>query len=87
MSLEYVAEKVEMNPTYLGKIFKDNTGVYFSEYIINLRLAQAKKLLMDTNLNLTDISTQVGFNSTSYFATCFKKNVGMTPVKYRNMGG
>lgn len=83
ISLEYVAEYINLNPSYLGKIFKESTGIYFTEYVNKLRLDAAKELLANTNESINHISTLVGFNSTTYFVTCFKKYTGLTPAKFR----
>lgn len=83
ISLEYVAEYINLNPSYLGKIFKEGTGIHFTEYVNKLRLDTAKELLASTNESINHISTLVGFNSTTYFVTCFKKYTGLTPAKFR----
>jgi two-component system, response regulator YesN len=83
ISLEYVAEYIKLNPSYLGKLFKESTGIHFTEYINQLRLDSAKELLANTNESINNISSLVGFNSNTYFVTCFKKYTGLTPAKFR----
>lgn len=83
ISLDYVAKFANLNPAYLGKIFKDSTGIPFPEYVNKLRLDMAKELLANTNESINRISSLVGFNSTTYFVTCFKKYIGVTPAKFR----
>lgn len=86
LSLEFVASRVKLNPYYLGKIFKEHTNLYFTEYVNNLRIERAKELLLSTNENVNWISASVGYNSSAYFATTFKKSMGMTPARFREMG-
>ena len=83
ISLDYVAEYVKLNPAYLGKVFKDSAGIAFPEYINRLRIDMAKELLINTNESVNRISSLVGYNSTAYFVTCFKKYVGVTPSKFK----
>jgi len=83
MSLDFVADYVKLNPSYLGKIFFDNTGVRFPEYISRLRIDAAKELLSTTDESINHIARLVGFNSTTYFITSFKKYTGVTPAMYR----
>jgi len=83
MSLDFVADYVDLNPSYLGKIFFDNTGVRFPEYISRLRIDAAKELLSTTEESVNHIARLVGFNSTTYFITSFKKYTGVTPAMYR----
>lgn len=84
ISLDSVAAGVNLNPSYLGKLFKESEGIHFTEYVNQLRMNRAQQLLKDTSDSLTKISLEVGFNSTSYFVTCFKKYTGMTPTKFRS---
>ncbi|MBN2222981.1 MAG: helix-turn-helix transcriptional regulator, partial [Vallitaleaceae bacterium] len=74
---------VHVSAGYLGRIFKKQTGMAISDYIIKKRIIVAKQLLMKTNLSITDISSRVGISYSSYFTKVFKDNVGMTPQEYR----
>ncbi|MCU6712829.1 helix-turn-helix domain-containing protein [Paenibacillus sp. J5C_2022] len=86
ISLEAAAEHIGLNSSYLGKLFKESENIYFTEYVNQLRMNKAKELLLTTNENIASISGMVGFNSTSYFVTCFKKHAGMTPTQFRSNG-
>ncbi|MFD0961485.1 helix-turn-helix transcriptional regulator [Paenibacillus chungangensis] len=86
ISLEAAAEHIGLNSSYLGKLFKESENIYFTEYVNQLRMNRAKELLLTTNENIAAISGMVGFNSTSYFVTCFKKHAGMTPTQFRSNG-
>ena len=83
LSLEYVADYAKLSPSYLGSIFYDRMGLHFPEYVSRLRLEAAKELLVNTSESVNHIARLVGFNSASYFITCFKKYTGVTPAKFR----
>lgn len=83
LSLELIAEKFHITPTYLSGYFKKEVGENISSYLANLRIAEAKRLLETTDLKVSDISEQVGIYSQTTFIRLFKKNCGMTPNEYR----
>ncbi len=85
ISLDLVAAQVTMNPAYLGRIIKDYLGSHFTDYLNRLRLEKAKELLVGSTLTISEVSQKTGFSSPSYFIACFKKQLGMTPVAYRNI--
>lgn len=87
IGLEYIANKVYLNPTYLSYLFKRETGQNIIKYIISFRMKKARELLHDTNLKISDICEKVGYNKISYFCSIFKNHFGMTPAKYRENGG
>ncbi len=70
----------------LADIFKDEYGMTPKAYADNLRLEEAKHLLLDTDNKVIDIAYSVGFGSVSAFYSFFKKAVGVTPTKYRSKG-
>ena len=81
--LEDVADKFDMNKSFLSKRFKTATGFGFKEYIINLRIQNACRLLLETNKSITDIAFECGFNDSNYFGDSFRKIKGISPRKYR----
>ncbi|HHV99219.1 MAG TPA: response regulator [Clostridiaceae bacterium] len=83
ITLESVAEKVGISPQYLSKIFKDEFGTNFIDYIIEKRISYAKELLKHGNKNIKQISNMVGYEDANYFCRIFKKNTGLTPKQYR----
>ena len=83
ISLSVVAEKLHFSPQYLSKMFKDEKGVSFSEYLAEIRLKQAVSLLVNTDENIDKIAASVGYNTTHYFIKKFKERYGITPKKYR----
>ena len=83
LTLRDSAAYFHVNQSYLSVLFKQEMGKSFTEYLTMLRLREAKSLLRETNLNLTHISLQCGFEDQSYFSKVFRKTVGMTPKQYR----
>ena len=83
ITLRHVAKIVNMNPNYISQIFKKSTGTTFSHYLTDLRISNAKKMLLSTDISITDISMQTGFNDYFYFLKTFKKYTGCTPSDYR----
>lgn len=84
ISRDELAKAVYMSPDYLTKLFKRETGMPLSEYIIQKRISLAKQLLATTDLSIVEISEKTGFSYSSYFVRIFKKKTGMTPQQYRN---
>ncbi|MDQ0061882.1 response regulator [Paenibacillus harenae] len=82
--LKGIAAEFHMNPIYLGQLFRKNYGAYFNEYLLSLRVEEAKRLLRQTKKRVYEIAEQVGFQNADYFATQFEKLEKMTPTDYRN---
>lgn len=78
-----IAGYVCLNPDYLSRLFKKETGMSISEYVINARLKKAKELLQKTDISVSGIASMLGYANFSYFSTSFKKATGDTPVSYR----
>lgn len=83
ISLDVVAQKFGMNASYLSTYIKKKIGMSFVEYMRTLRIANAKKLLTETDLEIAKISESLGFSDTSSFIRYFKKSEGTTPKQYR----
>jgi len=83
LTLAALADMFHLNETYLSGLFKTSVGVTFSDYVTKLRLSKAAVLLEENELKLTDIATLVGYSSSSYFSTAFKKYYGKGPKEYR----
>lgn len=83
LSLAVLAEKVGLSPNYLGKLFHQSMGKSFTEYLTELRVAQARKLLDTTNLKVYEIAERVGYNDWRYFSKIYKKHTGRTLQQYR----
>lgn len=83
ITLESIADSVDMSPVYLGRLFKKLTSKSISEYISEVRLKKAKELLTTSDNSINEISEKTGFISSKYFYTLFKKMNGVTPNEYR----
>ena len=84
ITLDMIAEEVHRIPTYVSVQFKKITGFSIKSYINNLKIEEAKYLLLHSELNLLEISTTLAFSSQGYFSSVFKNSVGITPSEYRN---
>ena len=84
LSLEEVAEHIHLNASYLSALFKKATNANFRDYLNKVRIAEAQRLLVNTDSTIVDIAANCGFNDQSYFTKVFKKATGMTPRQYRS---
>ena len=83
LTLEDLAEHVNLNPSYFSSLFKQSTGSSFREYLNMVRIEESKRLLANTDYSIIDISLAVGFEDQSYFSKVFKKYTGLTPKQFR----
>ncbi|HHV11869.1 MAG TPA: response regulator [Clostridiales bacterium] len=81
--IKNIADLFHMSPVYLGRLFFQETGKSFTEYLNSLRLNQAKDLLANTDIQIQQIAEKVGYQNSNYFYTVFKKKAGMTPAEFR----
>jgi len=83
LTLEEIAENINLSPTYLSKKFKKVTGVTFKEYVNYIRIRQACQMLITTDDTITKIAVNCGFNSSNYFKDCFRRVNGISPRSFR----
>lgn len=83
ISMEQAAEHVNLSPYYFSKLFKEQTGETFIDYVTGLRIERAKKLIGQEELSLKEICYEVGYKDPNYFSRVFKKITGLTPSEYR----
>lgn len=83
LSLTRVAKSVNISSNYLSEKFKKVTGVKFVDYIARTRIENARHLLRDPNLRISEIAFAVGFQSLSQFNRAFKRLLGKSPTNYR----
>lgn len=83
IGLNTIAEYVYLSPSYLGRLFKEVTGVTFTHYLINVRMEAAADLLINKNFNVNDIAKKVGYYSVQSFCRLFKSYYNCTPSEYR----
>lgn len=85
ITLEQCAKQLDCHPVYLGQLFKDQTGLTFSQYLDNYRFYMAKKWLLETGMPIAEIADRLRYSNAQNFIRSFKKKTGMTPGKYREM--
>ena len=83
ISLGQVARAVNTSTFYFCKMFKKVTGLNFTEYVSRVRIENAKNLLLNPNLRVSEIAYEVGFQSLTHFNRVFKKIAGQSPTVYR----
>ena len=83
-TLNDIAEYVELNASYFSNLFKTETGINFSEYLLNVRMDKAKELLRDPKIKVYEIGNLVGYDDAVSFGRAFKKKWGISPKEYRN---
>ncbi|HLH54646.1 MAG TPA: AraC family transcriptional regulator [Verrucomicrobiae bacterium] len=85
--LDNVAANVGLSPAGLRARFKTETGYTLHEYLLHRRLEEARRRLTETADEITTIAHELGFSSSQYFATVFRRETGMTPGDYREKHG
>jgi YesN/AraC family two-component response regulator len=83
VNLETAASNVSLSRHYFSKLFKKEVGMNFSQYILEKRLKEAKRMLEESDCSIADISILVGFQEHNYFGRVFKRFSGFTPSEYR----
>ncbi len=83
ITLSEIAATYHKNPKYLGRLFKSEMGISYSEYLISVRLLNAEEMLRKTDSKIIEIALSSGFNSISYFNRAFYKKNGISPSEYR----
>ncbi|HPF36742.1 MAG TPA: AraC family transcriptional regulator [Candidatus Krumholzibacteria bacterium] len=78
-----MAEMVHLSPGYFSNLFRVEVGMSFSDYLIQIRIDNAKRLLRRFDLSVEEVSKQCGFNSLAHFSRTFKDRCGMPPLKFR----
>lgn len=84
IQLDDAARSVGISPYYFSKLFKEQAGVNFIDYLTDLRMEKARDLLAHQNLSIKEVCVRCGYADQNYFSRIFKKTVGMTPTEYRN---
>lgn len=86
LSLDEVSKQLDLSPYYFSKLFKEETGSNFVEYVTRLRIGRAKELLEKEGMSMKEICASVGYSDPNYFSRIFKKHMGVTPTEYRGNG-
>jgi two-component system response regulator YesN len=83
LTLQVVADSIHVSKSYFSNLFKKQAGQNFIDYLIDLRLHEAKRLLVQNECKIYEVAEKSGFNDVKYFSKLFKKMTQMTPVEYR----
>jgi AraC-like DNA-binding protein len=87
ISLREVAKIAGLSAPYFSTIFKEEMGENLSKYINRQRVEKASRMLLETDLSLSEISNSCCFDDQSWFSKIFKSFTGISPSKYRSQGG
>jgi len=82
ITLEVISRKYYINKQYFCRLFKDKTGKNFNDYLTEVRVTNACKLIKKVHLKVSEISELVGYNDPKYFSKVFKKGTGLSPSEY-----
>jgi len=85
VNLDVIAKKVYLSPAYLSRLFKKTEQVNFVDYILQQRMKKAKLLLSSTDDTIVNIASKCGYSETNSFRRLFRKKVGLSPSKYREI--
>ncbi|SFF01614.1 Helix-turn-helix domain-containing protein [Paenibacillus algorifonticola] len=83
VTMKEIAGKTYLHPFYLGQLFRKATGIYFNDYVHQIRVDKARLLLATTSSKIADIAAGVGYPDPDYFVQQFKKITGCTPSHFR----
>ena len=84
INLNKISNYVSLSKNYFCNIFKKETGITIWDYLIRIRMEEAKRMLLETEQKTYEISEKVGYDDPSYFGRLFKKYTGFTPIEFRD---
>ena len=83
ITLDQMAAMSYLSPSYFSRIFRQETGSTFSQYLSQIRIDKSRELLLHPHIRLADVALLTGFEDQSYFTKVFRKQTGVSPLKYR----
>jgi len=83
ISLDDVSREVDISPYYFSKVFKEEVGSSFIEYLTTMRMEEAKRLLKESDMSMKEICMKIGYADPNYFSRNFKKYEGITPTEWK----
>ena len=84
ITLEMLAQHVNLSESYLSTLMKQETGLDLADNINKIRIEESKKLILTSNLNMTEVASRVGYTYSNHFARIFKSFTGMAPQEFKN---
>ncbi|MCB2305388.1 AraC family transcriptional regulator [Clostridium estertheticum] len=85
LTLDFLSKRFFISTYYLSRTFKNVTGLNLNQYVNTIRIKAAQKLLFSAELNITNISEEVGYRSITHFGRVFKSITGVSPLKYKKI--
>lgn len=86
LNMRNIANELEVSVSHLSKLFKQEVGIPFTDYLIKVRITESIKLMNDTRIKIYEIAERVGYSSQHYFCVAFKNVLGISPSEYRQHG-
>ncbi len=83
INIQTVCELINVSESYLIRLFKSEMGYTFHEFLISVRMKRACEILLDPHIKIYEVAHKVGYTDQRYFSTVFKKNIGVTPVEFK----
>ncbi|MBO2943501.1 response regulator [Paenibacillus sp. F411] len=83
ISLDMISRQVGLNPFYISKLFKEQLGINYIDFLTECRIERSKQLMLDPNKSMKEITFEVGYHDPNYFSKVFKKSSGQSPTEYR----
>ncbi|MBV7505605.1 response regulator [Bacillus sp. sid0103] len=87
LTLQEVAQEVNVSPSYLSRLLKEELGSTFIDYLTQVRIQYAIKFMENPSYKIYEVADKVGYNTQHYFSTAFKKVMGVSPSNYVKEGG
>lgn len=86
ITVSQIGEVIHLSPDYMTKVFKKETGMTIKEYMIKKRMKRAKDLLRNTEMTVSAVAAETGYDNLSYFVRLFRSYYGVTPKQYQKQG-
>ncbi|MBE9915106.1 response regulator [Paenibacillus donghaensis] len=86
LSINTLSDQLRVHPSYFSRLFKQEVGLTFTDFLTKVRIDKAKQYLGDASLRVSEITFMVGLKDPFYFSTLFKKHVGKNPTEFREQG-
>ena len=87
VTLDEIADMLHLNPSYFSKKFKAVNGFGFKEYLNTIRINHSEQLLLETDMSITEIALECGYDNSNYFGDAFKHLNHLSPTQFRKAKG